>query len=161
MVVIQSLSCVRLFCDPMDSSPPGSSVHGITQAKILEWVAISSSWGLNPHLLHWQADSLPLNHLGSPIKYHTQRLTTFSQAPVLRNSILFYITTAGQSFLNTNCSIISELSVSQPVVILFPRRHLAITIFSCHNLKSRRCHYHPLEARDAAKHPMIHRPSHP
>ena len=36
------------LCDPMDCSPPGSSVHGILQARILEWVAISfsreSSW---------------------------------------------------------------------------------------------------------------------
>ena len=31
------------LCDPMDCSPPGSSVHGILQARILEWVAISSS----------------------------------------------------------------------------------------------------------------------
>ena len=31
------------FCDPMDCSPPGSSVHGIFQARILEWVAISFS----------------------------------------------------------------------------------------------------------------------
>ena len=38
------LSRVRL-CEPMDGSPPGSSVHGILQAKILEWVAISSSKG--------------------------------------------------------------------------------------------------------------------
>ena len=30
-------------CDPMDDSPPGSSVHGIFQARILEWVAISFS----------------------------------------------------------------------------------------------------------------------
>ena len=30
-------------CHPMDWSPPGSSVHGILQARILEWVAISSS----------------------------------------------------------------------------------------------------------------------
>ena len=29
------------FCDPMDCSPPGSSVHGIFQARVLEWVAIS------------------------------------------------------------------------------------------------------------------------
>ena len=35
-------SCVR-FCDPMDFSLPGSSVHGILQTRILEWVAISSS----------------------------------------------------------------------------------------------------------------------
>ena len=38
-------SCDRLFCDPMDCSPPGSSVYGIFQARILEWVAISSSTG--------------------------------------------------------------------------------------------------------------------
>ena len=38
---VQSLSCVHLFCDSVDSSPPGSSVHGISQARILEWVAIS------------------------------------------------------------------------------------------------------------------------
>ena len=31
------------LCDPVDYSPPGSSVHGIFQARILEWVAISSS----------------------------------------------------------------------------------------------------------------------
>ena len=35
-------SCPTL-CKPMDSSPPGSSVHGIFQARILEWVAISFS----------------------------------------------------------------------------------------------------------------------
>ena len=29
------------LCDYMDCSPPGSSVHGISQARILEWVAIS------------------------------------------------------------------------------------------------------------------------
>ena len=32
-------------CDPMDCSPPGSSVHEIFQARILEWVAISFSRG--------------------------------------------------------------------------------------------------------------------
>ena len=43
-VCTQLPSCVRL-CDPMDCSPPGSSVRGILQARILEWVAISSSRG--------------------------------------------------------------------------------------------------------------------
>ena len=38
-----SLSCLRLFVTPMDCSPPDSSVHGIYQARILKWVAISSS----------------------------------------------------------------------------------------------------------------------
>ena len=58
--------CLTL-CDPMDCSPPGSSVHGILWARILEWVAISFSrrssrprdLGLL-NLLHWQVDSLPL-----------------------------------------------------------------------------------------------------
>ena len=36
--------CPTLF-DPMDCSQPGSSLHGISQARILEWVAISSSRG--------------------------------------------------------------------------------------------------------------------
>ena len=40
-------SCLRV-CDPPDCSPPGSSVHGILQAKTLGWVAISSSRDL-PH----------------------------------------------------------------------------------------------------------------
>ena len=43
-VCAQSLSCVRL-CHPMDCSPPGSSVHEILQARILEWVAIPYSKG--------------------------------------------------------------------------------------------------------------------
>ena len=37
-------SCPTL-CDPVDCSPPGSSIHGILQARILEWVAISFSRG--------------------------------------------------------------------------------------------------------------------
>ena len=36
------------FCDPIDCSPPGSSVHGILQARILEWVAMPSSRGSSP-----------------------------------------------------------------------------------------------------------------
>ena len=35
------------LCNPMDSSPPGSSVHGILQARILEWVAMPSSRGFS------------------------------------------------------------------------------------------------------------------
>ena len=42
MLVAQS--CLTL-CDPMDCSPPGSSVHGTLQARILEWVAVLSSRG--------------------------------------------------------------------------------------------------------------------
>ena len=43
----------------MDYNPPGSSLHEVLEARILEWLAISfsrgifSTQGLNPHLLHW------------------------------------------------------------------------------------------------------------
>ena len=40
MVCPKLLQCPTL-CDDMDCSPPGSSVHGILQARILEWAAIS------------------------------------------------------------------------------------------------------------------------
>ena len=50
VLVIQS--CLTL-CDPMDYSLPGSSVHGILQARILEWVAISFSKGSS-----WPRDQL-------------------------------------------------------------------------------------------------------
>ena len=59
------LCSVMTFCGPMDYRPVGSSIHGIFQARILEWVGISFSreysWiGSKLHFLHWQEDSLPL-----------------------------------------------------------------------------------------------------
>ena len=44
IIVLVAQSCLTV-CDPMDGSPPGSSVHGILQARILEWVAIPFSRG--------------------------------------------------------------------------------------------------------------------
>ena len=47
-------SCLTLI-DPMDCSPPGSSVHGIFQARVLEWGAIAFSilWLVFPKFLSW------------------------------------------------------------------------------------------------------------
>ena len=73
-VCAKSLQSCQILCDPIDCSPPGSSVHGILQARILEWVAVPSrdfpSPGIKPTSpvvpALW-ADSLPLSHLGKPI----------------------------------------------------------------------------------------------
>ena len=82
-VLAKSLQSCPTLCDPMDYSPPGISVRGILQARIMEWVAIPSSRGSSQlrdgtHvlcLLHWRANSLPLAppgtrgdclYLGSP-----------------------------------------------------------------------------------------------
>ena len=71
----KSLQSCPTLCDPVDHSPPGSSLHGILQARILEWVAMPSSSkgpshpGIEPASLAspaLQAGSLPLIHLAAP-----------------------------------------------------------------------------------------------
>ena len=65
-------SCPTL-CDPVDCSLPGSSVHGIFLAIVLEWIAISFSRGIfptqgsNPGLPHCRQTLYSLSHQGSPI----------------------------------------------------------------------------------------------
>ena len=69
--VLVAQLCLTL-CDPMDCSPPGSSAHGILQARVLEWVAIPFSRGSSqprdrsgsPAL---QADSLQSEPLEKPM----------------------------------------------------------------------------------------------
>ena len=84
-LVLNRLSCPTL-CDPMDCSPPGCTVLGILQPRILECIAIPfsrrSSWRRDPmHIslsfLHWQATSLPLVPPGKP-----------SNGPWLRNMFI-------------------------------------------------------------------------
>ena len=72
-------SCLTL-CDPTDYRPPGSSVHGILQVRILKWVAISSSRGsseprdriqvscIGGWILHHRATCEPLPSLHWPLK---------------------------------------------------------------------------------------------
>ena len=71
-----SLCCVQVFYNPMDWSPPGSSVQAPLASdfpgkntrvgchSLLQ--GIFPTQGSNPRLLHWQASSLPLSHQGSP-----------------------------------------------------------------------------------------------
>ena len=70
LLVKVAQSCPTL-CDPMDCSPPGSSVCGILQARILEWVAISFSRGSSQSrdrtpVSHLQADALTSEPPGKP-----------------------------------------------------------------------------------------------
>ena len=62
-------SCLTFFATPMDHCLPLSSVRDISQARILEWVAISSfREEIEPASPALQADSLPWNHQGSPLR---------------------------------------------------------------------------------------------
>ena len=58
-------SCPTL-CDPMDGNLPGFSVHGVLQARVLEWVAMPASGGSNPGLLHCRWILYRLSHQGGP-----------------------------------------------------------------------------------------------
>ena len=79
-------------CDPMDCSLPGSSVHGIFQTRILEWVAISFSRHLpdpeiEPVSSAFQVDSLLSEPQGKPIPA-TVVVLNFTKALVLSGHIL-------------------------------------------------------------------------
>ena len=67
------LSSVRLCATLWTAAPSGSSVHGILQARVLEWVSMPSSRGssdpgIKPRSPAMQTDSLLLSHQGSPCK---------------------------------------------------------------------------------------------
>ena len=66
------------LCEPVDCSLPGSSVYGISQARILEWIAISFSkgsltQGLNLNLLDYRWIVYPLSHQG-PLPFKAVKL---------------------------------------------------------------------------------------
>ena len=64
-VCAKLLQLCSTLCDPMDCSPPGSSVHGILQARMLEWVAMPSSKGSSQ-----PRDRTNISFIGRRILYH-------------------------------------------------------------------------------------------
>ena len=64
LLVLIAQSCLSL-CDPMDCSPPGSSVHGMSQAGILQWLAISFSRASS-----WARDRICIPCIGRWVLYH-------------------------------------------------------------------------------------------
>ena len=86
-------SCLTL-CDPVDCSPPGSSVHGILQARILEWVAISSSRGFSRPRDRTQVSRIseppgkPLRVTGSGYQFLEGDRRLFTYSLVLQKDIL-------------------------------------------------------------------------
>ena len=117
-VLVVTQSCLTLcdpMCNPMDCSSPGSSVLGILQARILEWVAISfSKVSSQPRCRTWapQADSSPSEPPGKPsygnthteindhlgLKFHILEFETFRAA-------LF---TVDKKWSNPKCSLMDK-----------------------------------------------------
>ena len=63
--IVQSLSRIQPFCDPTDCSPPGSSVRGISQARVLEQIAISFARGSSR-----PRDRTHVSYTGRQVLYH-------------------------------------------------------------------------------------------
>ena len=108
-------SHVPLFCDPMDCSSPGSFVHGISQARILEWVVLFSSRGSSQPrdrtsvsyigrwiLYHWTTREVPNMPLAKPFtwQYYDYLLTPLSPAPSNTLLPLLFRSSWGLLFVN-------------------------------------------------------------
>ena len=115
-VVVQSPSHVQVFCDPVDCSLPGLSVHRISQAKYWSGLPFPPPGdlphpGIEPASPALQADSLPLSHLGSPhffqyVSYHGLSKTYSSPELSFQSSADSFIFLAIElSFYLMNCSL--------------------------------------------------------
>ena len=112
-------SCLTLW-DPVNCSLSGSCVHGILQARILEWVALPSSrefsWpGIEPHLLyrlHWQVGSLPLAPPGKPYT---------AQSVLVAQSCLTLCNPMDCSLPGSSVHVILQARIPEWVVIPFSR----------------------------------------
>ena len=99
--VLVAQSCLTL-CDPMDCSPPGSSVHGILQARMLEWVAMPSPGDLPDTEIESRSPALQAGSLPSEPQVvfiiHCS-IINFPETPWLRTTHIFYCAVfGGQKF---------------------------------------------------------------
>ena len=152
-------SCLTPY-DSTHCSSPGSSVRVISQATILEWVAISSSkgstypsQGSNPHLLHWQKDSLspgkPDGVRNWDIDSPGVRAAVYSQAPkcLPRETEL----EDAAPFLDPRETQIRKLSLSHGPNTSRPHPAISYSAFKMHPESDRFSHLHlPCE-------PSLHR----
>ena len=103
LVVVVLLLNLSDSCDPVDCSPPGSSVRGILQARMLEWVARPSSRDLSDPGIELscpalQAGSLLIEPPGKPVTFthlETELLVLFMI--ILRSSV--YIRNSGSGLI--------------------------------------------------------------
>ena len=148
MCMLSHFGSVRL-CDPMDCSPPGSSVHGILYTRILEWVAISFSRGssrprdpahISQCFLHQQAGSLPLAPPGkhpppsppSMLQFQLNLLTNYIMMHRIKLVILILIV----CFQNTNFSVFLLQWRTDDFWSLFPKSSSFANIFNYNRLNT-------------------------
>ena len=107
-----ALPCLTL-CDPMDCSLPGSFVHVIFQARILEWVAISSSMGSSP----------PMDQTGVSSLFCIGRQIHFLKKK------LIYLKSKDNCFIEL-CCFLPNINMNQPQVYICPLLFLMSEAFN-------------------------------
>ena len=119
MCVPSQLQSRAALCDPMGCSPPGSSVHGISQARILELVAISSSressrprdGTRNPLcLLHWQGGFFTTSTTWEDPHTHTYLHTYIPRH--IHTCMHTYLHTCIHTYIHTNLFLRRTLTVT-------------------------------------------------
>ena len=131
VVVVWWLHQVQHFCDPMDYSPPGSSVHSISQARILDWVAISFSRGPS-----WPRDQTCISCIDRQILYHwatREASVKFSSSQIFS---LFKKKQAKQSKTIPQVKTKSQYPYPNRVLFESPSIHLHIQSCSQHHFMS-------------------------
>ena len=122
MLLLRHFSHVQL-CDPMECCSPGSSVHGILHARVLEWVAIFTSRGYldpgmepgSPEVPALQADSLPLSHChwgNSSLLHDNSHLILHSFVPLI--SLITWDLFKGKDCGQVKKAMIVSLSPAMP-----------------------------------------------
>ena len=121
-----SFSLCLTLCNPMDGSPPGSSVFGISQARILEWVAIPWRRASSPpkdwedptvvrNHLHWQVLCLPLSYQESPATHNSDQdylMVSYSNSWKSQQWKPFFITRdKRRKKYSSNCSEVSRVVI--------------------------------------------------
>ena len=126
--MLVALQCLTL-CDPMDCSPPGSSVHGILQARILEWVALlfsrgSSQPGIEPRWPELQADPLlpepggsPYNPLGRCISIVPPWKSKVSLSPMLPEDCWGSLAINSDGYTSIGNSKLRKVKVTQCLIL--------------------------------------------
>ena len=97
MLMLVAQLCL-IICNPMDCSPPGSSVHGILQAGILEWVAISFSRGSSR-----PRDSACISCTGRWIPHHLSH----QGSPVCAKGAIYMGNVVDESGIEYVCVLVS------------------------------------------------------
>ena len=118
-------------CDPVDCSPPGSSVHGILQARILEWIAMSFSRGFS-----WPRDQTHISCIG-------RRALFTTEPPEKAHSVLFWMlkTTASHSIIIGVCNLVSLNEATNSLYSNIPFTWAQVSCFKNMPLMSKSKHH--------------------